>query len=63
MFAEKDAEEWHRMHLDKTRQSGDLGQNIAPFPSSSLLVTALDELTKVTLFVEGLSSFGAGEGD
>ena len=55
-FAEKDAEEWHRFHLIKTRQSGDLEEYITRFAGSSLLVPTLDELTKVTLFVEGLSS-------
>ena len=55
-FAEKDAEEWHRTRLIKTRQSGNLEEYITRFAGSSLLVPALDELTKVTLFVEGLSS-------
>ena len=54
-FAERDAEEWHRMKLIRTRQSADLEDYIARFTGSCLLVPALDELTKVTLFIEGLS--------
>ena len=44
------------MRLIKTRQSGDLEECITRFAGSSLLVPALDELTKVTRFVERLSS-------
>ena len=55
-FAEKDADEWHQVCLIKTRQSGNHEEYITRFAGSSLLVPALDELTKVTLFVQGLSS-------
>ena len=54
-FAERDAEEWYRMRLIRTRQSGNLEDYIARFTGSCLLVPTLDELTKVTLFIEGLS--------
>ena len=54
-FAERDAEEWYRMRLVRTRQSGNLEDYIARFTGSCLLVPTLDELTKVTLFIEGLS--------
>ena len=43
------------MRLIRTRQSGNLEDYIARFTGSCLLVPTLDELTKVTLFIEGLS--------
>ena len=43
------------MRLAMTRQSGNLEDYIARFTGSCLLVPTLDELTKVTLFIEGLS--------
>ena len=55
-FAEEDAEEWYRLRLIRTRQSAGAGieEYISEFASCCLMVPKLDELTKVTLFIEGL---------
>ena len=55
-FAEEDAEEWYRLRLIRTRQSAGAGieEYISEFASCCLMVPKQDELTKVTLFIEGL---------